>query len=394
MKKQLLVLLSTMFLLASCGQEKSSEEIPPSSSSETSTSETAQTSVEPAKINVTIKVTASGIEEYSGSHSKLYINSNFESSWNTHAMTQDSENKNIWTYTFSQIEVDARYKFNIYYGGDETPDWSNGLNSEGSADNPLTVTISEDKTVYEFTSTFVVPQTSYTFTLVLTPHIQSTEGTDDEMYDSTYLWMWCSTAESAVLEKQSDGTWTYQVSEYVGSKFQFTPCLGTESAINWSYKHGAYENGEWVQWNATEIVLEEGKTSYSYDIYFKSQPDKVVGETYSVTWHYYAESWDNLGSSISVCYTVNDGSTVWSAMEWDEQTGYNYTAKGADIPSGATVKYHLYSWKAEGDERYLAQDEKGTDFSITVSSNLEYILTGDFGASASAYGVGLATLVE
>lgn len=394
MKKKLLVLLSTMFLLAACGRTSSSKE---SSSSSTSSPshDSSVTPVEPVKIDVTIKVTASGIEEYTGTHSNLYINSNFETSdWNTHVMSQDEENKDIWTYTFNQIEVDARYKFNIYYGGDETPDWANGINAEGSSENPLTVTISEEKTVYEFTSTFTVPTASYSFTLVLTPHIQTTEGTDDKMYDSTYLWMWCIAKDDVALEKQSDGTWTYKVSDYMGTKFQFTPCLGSESAINWSYQHGAYKDGTWEQWNSIDITLEEEKDSYSYDVYFNSQPDEVVGATYSITWHYNATSWDNLGSEISVCYTVNSGSLIWLKMNWDEQSNYNYTATGADIPSGATVAYHLYSWKADNDERYLAEDATGKDFSITVSSNLEYILTGEFGASAGLYGVGTATLVE
>lgn len=78
----------------------------------------------------------------------------------------------------------------------------------------------------------------------------------------------------------------------------------------------------------------------------------------------------------------------WAKMNWDSQDSYNYTATGADIPSGATVNYYLYSWKAEGDIRYLAQDATGTNFSITVTSNLEYILTGDFGSTANSYGVG------
>lgn len=392
MKKQLLLLFSSMLLLTACGETDSSQG---STSTSVTTSESStQTSVEPAKIDVTIKVTASGIDEYTGSHSKLYINSNFESNdWNTHAMSQDTDNKDIWTYTFNEIEVDARYKFNIYYGGDEEPDWSNGINGEGSSENPLTVTISEDKTVYEFNSTFTIPKVKHTFNLVLTPHIQSTEGKDDEMYDTTYLWMWCSTASSAALTKQSDGTWTYQVSEYEGNTFQFTPCLGSENQADWSsFQHGAYENGTWTSWNSLNVTLIEGTSSYSYDIYFNGQPAKPVGATYSVIWHYYATSWDNLGGSISVCYKVNGGTLQWAAMPWDEQSNYNYTATGADIPEGATVNYYLYSWKADGDIRYLG-DATGAEFSITVSSNLEYILTGDFGASNGVYGAGTATLV-
>ena len=409
MKKQLLLLSSAMLLLCACspstpsaGSSSSSDSSSsPSSSSTpvtpdvTSSSESSAEPIEPAKIDVTIKVTASGISEYSGTHSKLYINSNFETrDWNTHPMTQDETNQNVWTYVFSQIEVDALYRFNIYYGDDTQPDWSNGLNAEGTSEKPIKLTVTEDQTLYEFNSTFTVPTTSHTFTLVLTPHIQSTEDTDDTMYASTYLWMWCSPDNTVGLTKQDDGTWTYEVSGYVGDKFQFTPCLGSESAINWSYQHGKYEDGAWAEWKSIEIDLSEDKESYAYDIYFKAQPDEIVGATYSVTWHYYATSWDNLGSEISVVYTVNGGTAIWSKMSWDKQTGYNYTATGADIPSGATVKYRLYSWKAENDERYLAADATGTYFSITVSSNLEYILTGDFGTSDSRYGVGTPTIVE
>lgn len=393
MKKHALLLLSTMLLLSACGNDNSSKGS--SISSETSTSSTTSTPVEPAKIDVTIKTTASGIEEYSGSHSKLYFNSNFESSdWTTHVMTQDSTNKDVWTYTFSQVEVDSRFKFNIYYGGDESADWSNGINKEGSSAEPRSITIVENKSVYEFDSTFTVPTVSHTFSLILTPHVQTTEGTDDKMFDSTYLWMWCTSEEKALLEKQSDGTWKYEVKEYVGSVYQFTPCLGSKSAMDWNYQHGSYEEGAWTTWKAIDITLEEGKTSYSYNIYFNSQPAEITGVTYSVTWHYNATSRDNLGDKISVCYSVDGGSINWLEMASDKQENYNYTIKASDIPDGATVKYHLYSWKAKGDERYLAKDATGTDFEIEVSKDFEFILNGDFGASAGAYGVGTVTTVE
>lgn len=401
MKKHVLLLLSTMLLLSACANDNSSKGSS-TSSSETPASSTTSTPAEPAKIDVTIKTTASGIEEYSGSHSKLYINSNFESSdWTTHVMTQDSTNEDVWTYTFSQVEVDSRFKFNIYYGGDEEADWSNGINKEGSGAEPRSITIEENKSIYEFDSTFVVPSTSHTFSLILTPHVQTTEGKDDTMFDSTYLWMWCSTANAACLEKQSDGTWKYEVEEYVGTVYQITPCLGSKSAMDWKYQHGAYEDGTWAPWNAIDITLEEGQTSYSYDIYFNSQPAEITGATYSITRHYNATSWTNLGDKIEVCYSVNDdsGNYNWLKMEYDKQANYNYTIKASDIPDGATVKYHLYSWISKDDEgnvdiRYLAKDATGTDFEITVSKDLEFILNGEFGTSAGAYGVGTVTTVE
>ncbi len=392
MKKQLLVFLPTLFLLTGCGLDNSSGLS--SSTTSTSTSTSSSTPVEPAKIDVTIKVTASGIEEWSGSHSKLYINSNFEvSEWNTYVMSQDADNKNVWTYTFSQIEVESRYKFNIYYGSDDSADWSNGLNKEGTSENPLTVTITEDKKVYEFASTFEVPTVSHTFSLILTPHIQSVEGTDDIMYSSTYLWMWCSPNDTVVLTKESNGTWTYQVTDYVGSIFQYTPLLGTQSAGDWSYQHGAYENGTWVQWNSINLTLEEGKSSYTRDIYFKSQPNEITGTTYSITWHYNGTNWETLdGNQLQVCYTVNGGALQWKHMTWDQQTSYNYTFTGSDIPSGALVKYHLYTWKDES-ARYLAADTSGNDFEVTVNSDLEFIITGDFG-EANSYSVATVTPVQ
>ena len=393
MKKHVLLLLSTMLLLSACGNDNSSKGSS-TSSSETPASSTTSTPVEPAKIDVTIKTTASGIEEYSGSHSKLYINSNFESSdWTTHVMTQDSTNEDVWTYTFSQVEVDSRFKFNFYYGGDEEADWSNGINKEGSGTEPRSITIEENKSIYEFDSTFVVSSVSHTFSLILTPHVQTTEGKDDTIFDSTYVWMWCTSEEKALLEKQSDGTWKYEVEEYVGTVYQFTPCLGSKSAMDWTYQHGAYEDGTWTTWKSIDISLVEGQTSYSYDIYFNSQPAEITGATYSITWHYNATSWTNLGGKISVCYSVDGGSINWLEMSEDEQTNYNYTIKASDIPDGAKVKYHLYSWKADGDERYLA-DENGNDFEITVSKDLEFILNGEFGTSAGAYGVGTVTTVE
>lgn len=394
MKKHVLLLLSTMLLLSACGNDNSSKGSS-TSSSETPASSTTSTPAEPAKIDVTIKTTASGIEEYSGSHSKLYINSNFESSdWTTHVMTQDSTNEDVWTYTFSQVEVDSRFKFNIYYGGDETADWSNGINKEGSGTEPRSITIEENKSIYEFDSTFVVPSVSHTFSLILTPHVQTTEGKDDTIFDSTYVWMWCTSEEKALLEKQSDGTWKYEVEEYVGTVYQFTPCLGSKSAMDWTYQHGAYEDGTWTTWKAIDISLVEGQTSYSYDIYFNSQPAEITGTTYSITWHYNATSLTNLGEKISVCYSVDGGSINWLEMSGGEQTNYNYTIKASDIPDGAKVKYHLYSWKADGDVRYLAKDATGTNFEITVSKDFEFILNGEFGTSAGAYGVGTVTTVE
>lgn len=399
MKKQLLVLLSTMLLLTACGEDNNSTT--PSDPSD-SGSDVTPTPTEPAKIDVTIKVTAGGIDEYSGSHSTLWINSNFEvSTWNSHAMTQDSENENIWTYTFSQIEVDSRYNLNFWYGSDTDPDWSNGLNKEGTEAEPLVVTISESKTVYEFDATFVVPTVKHSFTLTLTPHIQTNEGKDDTMYDSTYVWMWCSPNETVKLTK-NDGIWTYSVSEYVGTNFKFTPCLGTENAINWGFKYGNYDDGEWKEGGDGETIeLIEGTKDYSYNIYFNSQPDEVTGDTYSVIWHYYCSDWtgNNLGSGVpSVQYKVNSASDyTWLNMIWDDTdtSKYQYTATLSDIPSGATVKYRLYTWHSDTDVRYLGSDTTGTDFEITnINSNLEYIVTGVFGATADAYGQGTATLVK
>ncbi len=399
MKKQLLVLLSTMLLLTSCGEDNNSTT--PSDSSDSG--DVTPTPTEPAKIDVTIKVTASGIDEYSGSHSTLWISSNFEvSAWNYHAMTQDSENENIWTYTFSQIEVDSRYNMNFWYGSDTGPDWANGLNKEGTEAEPLVVTISESKTVYEFDATFEVPTVKHTFTLYLTPHIQTTKDIDDKIYNSTYVWLWSSIENGNVrLTKQTDGTWAYSVSEYVGKSFKITPVLGSESSQDWNNcKFGKYkDNGEFEVWGDDTIELVEGTTSYNYDAYFKQQPEEVTGDTYSITYHYFYDNWNdnNLGSGVpSIQYKVNSAANYeWLTMSWDKTDKYQYTATLTNIPSGATVKYRLYTWHSDADVRYLGSETNGTDFEITnINSNLEYIIAGAFGASASAYGQGTASLVE
>lgn len=405
MKKQLLVLLSSMLLLSGCGIDNSTSSAS-SVSSDTGSSETTPTTpslpAEPAKIDVTFKVTASGIDEYSGSHSILYINSNFEGSdWTTHAMSQDEENKNIWTYTFNEVEVDARYNYNIVYGSEDKVDWANGFNTEGNGEEPRVIKIEEDKSLYEIDATFVIPTVKHSFTLKLTPHVQTTKGSDDTMYDSTYVWMYCSVENQAALEKQSDGTWTYEVTDYVGTVFEYTPCLGSQSAINWSYQYGQYkDDGQWEQWNGTKLTLVEGTTEYTADVYFCKQPDEITGDTYSITWHYLATDTSNIivSNGIKVVYKVN-GTTVepWPSM-WEDNTDttkYNYTLKADNIPSGATVTYHLYNWRASGDERYLYSDTSWTDFEITnVTSDLEYIITGDFGATAGTCGQGTATKVE
>ncbi len=396
MKKQLLLLLSSMLLLTACGEDNSASSglSTPTTSETSTTSGSSQTPVEPTKIDVTIKITAKGIEEYTGTHSKIYINSNFDSAdWSTYVMSQDTEDKNIWTYTFSEVEVDARYKFNTYYGGESTPDWANGCNAEVDSENYRVVSISKDKSVYEFESTFTIPTKAYSFTLKLTPHIQSTEGTDDKMYDSTYLWMWHSPDNNDVLEKQSDGTWTFKVEDYTGGAYEFTPCLGYESEMKWGYQHGAYEDGKWVKWNSIKITLEESKTSYDYQIYFNGQPDEITGTTYSVTWNYAPTSWDNIGSSMSVRYKVNAAADYsWLTMNWIKADNkFTYTL--ANISSGTVLTYNLYSWKATGDERTLVADDTGADFSITVTKDLEYILTGDF-PDAAGFAVAKATPVE
>ncbi len=402
MKKQLLVLLSTMLLLTACGEDNNSTT--PSDPSDNS-GDVIPTPTEPAKIDVTIKVTASGIDEYSGSHSTLWINSNFEiSDWNYYAMTQDSENKNVWTYSFSQVEVDARYNYNIVFGSSESPDWSNGFNLEGTGEESRAITFKEGTTTYDIAATFVVPTVKHTFTLYLTPHIQTTKGTDDAIYASTYVWIYSSIENSNVLlTKQSDGTWAYSVSEYVGNSFKITPVLGSKTTQDWdNCKFGKYgDDGVFTVWNEDTINLVEGNTSYKYDAYFKTQPDEVTGDTYSVTWHYYYNDWNgnNLGiGAPSVHYKVNSASEYTKIqMSWDstDTSKYQYTLTANDIPSGATVKYRLYTWHSDSDVRYLASDTTGTDFEITnINSNLEYIVTGVFGATADAYGQGTATLVE
>ncbi len=398
MKKQLLVLLSSMLLLSGCGIDNSTSSAS-RVSSDTGSSETTPTTpstpAEPAKIDVTFKVTAKGIDEYSGSHSILYINSNFESSdWTTHAMSQDEENKNIWTYTFKEVEVDARYNYNIVYGSEDKIDWSNGFNTEGDGTEPRVIKIEEDKSLYEIDATFVIPTVKHSFTLKLTPHVQTTKGTDDTIYDSTYVWMYCSVEDPAALTKQSDGTWTYEVTDYEGTVFEYTPCLGTKSAINWDYKYGQYkDDGSWEPWNATKLNLVEGTKEYTADVYFCKQPVKITGDTYSLTLHYNTETFINLGDSVSAYYKVDGTSDyTWLGMPWDSTDDYKYTGTLADIPSGTIIKYHLRSWPTGGTS-YLG-NENGEDFTITVTSDLEYIITGDFGEPNGAYGNGTATKVE
>lgn len=404
MKKQLLVLLSSMLLLSGCGIDNSTSSasrVTSDTGSSETTPTTPSTPAEPAKIDVTFKVTAKGIDEYSGSHSILYINSNFESSdWTVNAMSQDEENKNIWTYTFKEVEVDARYNYNIVYGSEDKIDWSNGFNTEGDGTEPRVIKIEEDKSLYEIDATFVIPTVKHSFTLKLTPHVQTTKGTDDTIYDSTYVWMYCSVEDPAALTKQSDGTWTYEVTDYVGTVFDYTPSLGTKSAINWDYKYGQYkDDGSWEPWDATKLNLVEGTKEYTADVYFCKQPNEITGDTYSITWHYLATDTSNIVTDqpIQVVYKVNEASGfTWTKM-WEDSTDttkYNYTLKVDDIPSGANILYYLYQWRATGDERYLYSDTSWTKFEITnVTSNLEYIITGDFGATAGTCGQGTANQV-
>ncbi len=364
MKKQLLILFSTLFLLTGCGQQDNSSEEPSSSvtsnTSESSeaTSSSSSTPVEPAKIDVTIKVTASGIDEYTGNHSKLYINSNFDCTdpdqWLTHEMTQSTEDNNIWTYTFSQIEVESRYKYNIIYGSDEEPDWTNGFNKEGSGDEPITVTITEDKTVYEVACSFNIPTTKHTFKLVLTPHIKTSKDAEDEAFNSdTYVWMWCSLSqgsENMKLTKDETGnTWTYQVTDYVGDAFQFTPTLGTSAAANWTYQYGAYkDDGTWEKWEkASSIDLTGNEESYSYDVCFNGQPAEPSAdvEKVDVTFKVTASGINEYTGSHSKLYiNSNLDSTEWSTHEMTQSTEDNnvWTCAFSQVAVGNGYEFNIY----------------------------------------------------
>jgi hypothetical protein len=275
-------------------------------------------------VDVTFKLTVSGIDTYEGDHAKIYMCSSLflkeDGGWDTKELTQDSENPNLWTITVEDVLAGQSYDYSYYYGSDTTPNWSKGKNVIDSEN--ISVLIEEDTELVEDNLSFTVPTIAGSVDVDLAIDAQvktSAEADAVGLNEGVYVYAWEeTTGQTLRFEKGEDGLWhhTYTISleESTGlGTLHFTPVLGLEGAADWSYPFGAYnDSGVFEAWNSTGYTfndIDEDTTTKVFTATFAGQPKPVdENNAYTVTFKLYVAE-----GSLATGYGLNVGDVT---AEW------------------------------------------------------------------------------
>ena len=253
---------------------------------------------EETKVTLNFSVNVSGISEYTGGHSLIYINSSIEKDdnggWTTKVLTQDEGNPNLWTVSFDDVLADQIYSLNFYYGGNGGADWTYGKNLLESTDKDacLTFEVNASDAVsgvvsHTFDASFSVPDfDTITVNYIVTPLIKTSADAEGvAINDGVNVFAWTNgeaedkTSGGIVkFEKGQDGTWshsfTVSLNKATGKgSIQCTFALG-KTSVNWSYQMGAYNatTGKWETWNGENLEVSLEQPTVTYTAYFKGQP--------------------------------------------------------------------------------------------------------------------------
>ncbi len=367
--------------------------------------------------DITLSVTVSGIETYEGKHQKIYVNGSMipaESAgqWGTLALTQDSEDANVWSVVVPSVTLGNYYQYAYYYGGETVSDvdWANGKCNELAADENLTLETAEGTYLYESEASFNVPEggVDVTFTFKVNPVVQATaDGEQVNVNEANYLWCWNSLDNGTVLfDTNTDGTRQRELTAtfYEGvATFQIKFILSSSNtapaASDWdNYCWGAYESGVFVPWTAS-LNLDLEDTNIVGGVYnhpscvFESEPEVIpVGESYEVDFNL------TLGENSDVTWmglNVGDGPYT-SNTSWDSnltQEGNTWTVHksyGSDVIS-INFCFCGGKWVSESDkygDAYVAA-EGWFIYTVTFASLGEVVIdmsAGDITASGLTVG--------
>lgn len=247
---------------------------------------------ETPKQDITLKVTVSGIENYEGKTECIYINSPLieaeGNNWGTAKLVQDAENENLWTIAIAQVEVGQTYDYDLYYGNATEPNWSEGKMTGYEADQHKSLDVVDGTLIYETTAEFNVPEVAGTVTvdLVLTGKVyESAESEGVDLAEGVYMWAWVEGLSGEQKFTKGEDGWHLSLEVELNAatglgKIHFTAVLGTESAADWTYQMGDYNNGTWEPWGNgfTFDDIDAETTTKTYECKFNAQPTITPSE--------------------------------------------------------------------------------------------------------------------
>lgn len=377
MKKSLILLSLLVLGLAACDGSTTSSSTSQSSSSSTTTSTSDSTGdIEVPISDITFTITVEGIDTYEDDHTTIWINSPLapdnknNDGWGYSSLTQSQEDANSWSITFTDVEMDQSYYYNIYYGTDTNPNWT-AINNEGSSETPRSLLVINGTTEYSAVATFELPDEFVdSLTVTITPIIQTdVNGTTEELLSTNYVWAWSSHANGNVrFEKQSDNTWSYTFTNVATGveNFALTFVLGSDEEPDWSYQWGAYENGVWTTWNEYKFDVASDTTTITYDhAYFNDQPAEIVETSISLTVNLiFGEAFVEENSGIQFNYNFTNGTSdyIWDKY-FKTENNINYVFTLDNIEEGASVYFRIYTWASNVD-KVICYDENWTNFAV------------------------------
>lgn len=372
MKK--LLIIPAVLLLASCGSNggATASTSAPASTSGQSTSKT--TPVGPTITDITLNVTVSGIDTYEENHAFIWINCDAlgtSTEWGSAVLTQDTTDANKWSIVFEDFELEQSITYNLYYGTETSPDWTNGKNISESEN--LTLVTEEGKTSYDLAAEFHVPTiTGYAdikFS-VSALIMETADAAGKNISEGNYVWAYNNLdANTVKLEKDTDDSWFFAKEDVPlldgVATVQLTCVIGSAYAANWDYQQGAWEAGVWTKYtNGISFEFSETETTHLENIYFQGEPEPITGPT------------------LTIYMREDSTSEFWPTGRWVEYGTTEYV-----LGSGAWIvdlawndEYELYQavYAFSSDEIYLnvsvwtdkelcVGNEEGKPFHITFT---------------------------
>ncbi len=287
---------------------------------------------------VTFTVNVSGIDSYSDFHQKIYMNGDIlgsATSWGTRVLTQDSTDSNKWTITVSNVHAGA-YEYNFYYGNASDPDWTNGKNILEDSDH-LACNVSESALAFAHNVTFNVPSfVTKDITLKITPQIVTSYGADPvALTDGNYLWAWNnSTNDTVLFTKQSDGSWTYDMTVNIDTatgegSLKYTATLSSNNVLPlWDYQQGDYSGAgnAWENWSDLTIAITlDSETVQTATATFNSQPTPLTNPYVSTFVLSFTDTESDV-KGVALQTSENSGALTWRVNFTYDETNKVWTA--------------------------------------------------------------------
>lgn len=373
MKK--LLIIPAVLLLASCGSNGGATGSSTSAPASTGQSTSKTTPAGPTITDITLNVTVSGIDTYEENHAFIWINCDAlgtSTEWGSAVLTQDTTDANKWSIVFEDFELEQSITYNLYYGTETSPDWTNGKNISESEN--LTLVTEEGKTSYDLAAEFHVPTiTGYAdikFS-VSALIMETADAAGKNISEGNYVWAYNNLdANTVKLEKDTDDSWFFAKEDVPlldgVATVQLTCVIGSAYAANWDYQQGAWEAGVWTKYtNGISFEFSETETTHLENIYFQGEPEPVTGPTLTIyvredsTSEFWPTGrWVEYGTTE---YVLGDG--TWIAdLAWNDEYELYEAVYGF---SSDEIYLNISVWT---DKELCGGNDQGKPFHITFTA--------------------------